>query len=201
MLEFLIVVGAGMAIGVGFWVIVFAVRGWIANCRAEEQRVGLANDGDDWAPWPQHSGRTIRVAKFQMPCGYADPSQPDPGEGWRTASGDDWEDERCEHWNCDEKLWEPRKNVGMLFDIGGHYRIPDDAQPTPKRPDIEQQVCQDILRRQKLGIAKYGTTVAENPLELRAWLQHALEECLDQAIYLKRAIAAIDEQERLDRDK
>jgi hypothetical protein len=59
----------------------------------------------------------------------------------------------------------------------------------------EADVCIDIGRRQQLGISKYGTTVAENPLSLRAWLQHAYEEALDQAIYLKRAIAEIDAQE------
>jgi hypothetical protein len=56
----------------------------------------------------------------------------------------------------------------------------------------EGLVCDDIAARQKLGTAKYGTTVCANPLELRAWLQHAYEECLDQAIYLKRAIQEID---------
>lgn len=53
---------------------------------------------------------------------------------------------------------------------------------------IEKEVCDDIATRQKLGIAKYGTTVAENPLELKEWLQHAYEETLDKAIYLKAAI-------------
>jgi hypothetical protein len=56
----------------------------------------------------------------------------------------------------------------------------------------EAAVCGDIARRQKIGIAKYGTTVADNPLPLRAWLQHAYEETLDEAIYLKRAIEEID---------
>lgn len=53
---------------------------------------------------------------------------------------------------------------------------------------------QDVAR-QALGIAKYGQTVADNPLSLRQWLQHALEECLDQAVYLRRAIAEIDARE------
>jgi len=64
--------------------------------------------------------------------------------------------------------------------------------------DIEQMVCQDILARQQVGIRKYGTTVAQNPLELKQWLQHAYEECLDQAVYLRRAMEElkIDNQER-----
>ncbi|MEI6870849.1 MAG: hypothetical protein WCL08_01070 [Verrucomicrobiota bacterium] len=58
--------------------------------------------------------------------------------------------------------------------------------------DIESMVCADIATRQMRGIAKYGCTVAENPLPLREWLSHAYEECLDQAIYLRRVIAEID---------
>ena len=55
----------------------------------------------------------------------------------------------------------------------------------------EAEVCADIAKRQSLGIAKYGTTVADNPLTLEQWLQHAYEECLDQAVYLKRAMAEL----------
>lgn len=57
---------------------------------------------------------------------------------------------------------------------------------------IEARVCEDIAERQQKGIAKYGLTVAENPLPLKEWLQHAYEETLDNAIYLKRAIAEMD---------
>ena len=52
----------------------------------------------------------------------------------------------------------------------------------------ESLVIADIQSRQQLGIIKYGSTVAQNPLELVQWLNHAYEEALDQAIYLKRAI-------------
>ena len=60
---------------------------------------------------------------------------------------------------------------------------------------VEARICAEIAARQKRGIAKYGMTVAENPLSLLQWLQHAKEECLDQAIYLERAIAEIDAQQ------
>ena len=60
--------------------------------------------------------------------------------------------------------------------------------------DTENLVCQDIKERQQLGINKYKTTVATNPLSLREWLQHAYEECLDQAIYLKRALQEQEQQ-------
>lgn len=68
--------------------------------------------------------------------------------------------------------------------------------PTPTPTGIEAIVCNDIAARQQLGIAKYGTTVADNPLPLRAWLEHAYEECLDQAVYLRRAMAEVDSAEK-----
>lgn len=58
--------------------------------------------------------------------------------------------------------------------------------------DTETLVIADIKARQQKGLEKYGTTVAENPLTLRQWLQHAYEETLDKAIYLKRAMQEID---------
>ena len=56
----------------------------------------------------------------------------------------------------------------------------------------EARVCLDIIARQQRGIEKYGTTVEENNLGLKAWLQHAYEETLDKAIYLKRAIEEME---------
>jgi len=58
----------------------------------------------------------------------------------------------------------------------------------------EARVCLDIIARQQKGIEKYGTTVAQNPLSHKEWLQHAYEEALDMAIYLRRAIEEIDSE-------
>lgn len=73
-------------------------------------------------------------------------------------------------------------------------RRPDaDAAPLPPRPSgTEARLCEDVARRQALGLRKYGVTVAQNPLGLRQWLQHAYEEVLDQAVYLRRAIEEMD---------
>lgn len=58
----------------------------------------------------------------------------------------------------------------------------------------EARVCEDIARRQAFGFKKYATTVEHNPLVLRQWLQHAYEEHLDAAIYLRRAIEQLDKE-------
>lgn len=60
---------------------------------------------------------------------------------------------------------------------------------------IVEAVRGDLLRRSELGIAKYGVTLDRTDLSLRDWLQHAYEETLDQANYLKRAIVEIEQRE------
>lgn len=57
---------------------------------------------------------------------------------------------------------------------------------------VVEAVRADLLKRSQFGIAKYGVTLDRTDLTLRDWLQHAYEECLDQANYLKRSIMEID---------
>lgn len=57
---------------------------------------------------------------------------------------------------------------------------------------VVEAVREDLLKRSQFGIAKYGTTLERTDLSLRDWLQHAYEECLDQANYLKRTILELD---------
>lgn len=58
----------------------------------------------------------------------------------------------------------------------------------------EARVCEDIAKRQRVGLNKYGVSVADNPLSMKEWIQHAYEECLDQAVYLKRILEKLDEK-------
>ena len=56
----------------------------------------------------------------------------------------------------------------------------------------EAKVCDLIAQRQRLGVNKYGTTVAANPLSLRQWLVHQQEELADALVYCTRAIDELD---------
>lgn len=57
---------------------------------------------------------------------------------------------------------------------------------------VVESVRADLLNRSQVGITKYGVTLDRTDLTLRDWLQHAYEETLDQANYLKRAIIELD---------
>jgi hypothetical protein len=55
--------------------------------------------------------------------------------------------------------------------------------------DIYKEVITDLISREKMGRAKYGTTVDNANLSEKEWMQHAYEEALDFAIYLKRMMS------------
>lgn len=58
-----------------------------------------------------------------------------------------------------------------------------------------EAVRADLLQRSQVGIEKYGVSLDRTDLNLKDWLQHAYEETLDQANYLKRAITELEQRE------
>lgn len=53
---------------------------------------------------------------------------------------------------------------------------------------ILQIVIAELKVREERGLSKYGTTVDRKDLTTKEWLQHAYEEALDLAVYLKKII-------------
>ena len=51
---------------------------------------------------------------------------------------------------------------------------------------IVLQNCIEMLERSKVGVEKYGTTLDENDIPIKEWIQHAKEEVMDMANYLER---------------
>lgn len=79
--------------------------------------------------------------------------------------------------------------AGLVTDIAEPAINP---QPPERLCPVVEAVRADLLARSQKGVSKYGHTLADNPLTTREWLQHAFEECLDQANYLKTLIMRID---------
>ena len=53
---------------------------------------------------------------------------------------------------------------------------------------VTQEVINDINARELKGLETYGTTMDRTDLTQDQWLQHAYEEALDFAIYLKKLL-------------
>ncbi len=75
-----------------------------------------------------------------------------------------------------------------------HQKLLTKKRLTPMEDKVIQAVCDDLMKRSVVGIKKYGVTLERTDLSLRDWLQHAYEETLDSANYLKRTIMEIDKE-------
>lgn len=53
---------------------------------------------------------------------------------------------------------------------------------------VTQEVINDINARELKGLKTYGTTMDRTDLTQDQWLNHAYEEALDFAIYLKKLL-------------
>ena len=48
------------------------------------------------------------------------------------------------------------------------------------------KIAKLLRSRSETGIRKYGTTLDRTDLEVKQWIDHAIEESLDHALYLMR---------------
>jgi hypothetical protein len=71
----------------------------------------------------------------------------------------------------------------------GKTIIEDQTWKVTTTDTIVLSVMEDLNSRSILGIEKYKTTLDREDLSRKEWLQHAYEECLDQANYLKKLIS------------
>jgi hypothetical protein len=54
--------------------------------------------------------------------------------------------------------------------------------------NILDETIKDLYKREIRGLKEYGTTMDRTDLSQDEWLQHAYEEALDLALYLKKLI-------------
>ncbi len=67
------------------------------------------------------------------------------------------------------------------------------------KDSIVESVREDLHNRSQVGIKKYNNTLDREDLEVTDWIQHAYEEMLDGALYLKRLKGDVDTlQEQFD---
>lgn len=81
------------------------------------------------------------------------------------------------------------RDIGNTLKVGGIRKSPC---------EIVEAVRNDLLTRSEVGVTKYGATLGENPASRKERLQHAYEEALDLANYLKWEIMKEEEMEKHD---
>jgi hypothetical protein len=68
----------------------------------------------------------------------------------------------------------------------------------PVTDSIVDSIIDRFIQRSVIGKAKYGTDMDRTDLSLKEWLQHSIEEKLDDILYMQRALK---ELERLENGK
>ena len=53
---------------------------------------------------------------------------------------------------------------------------------------IEDSAATKILERARVGLSKYGISMADESLTRKEWLTHAQEEAMDLVVYLEKLI-------------
>jgi hypothetical protein len=51
---------------------------------------------------------------------------------------------------------------------------------------VVYRIASLLRSRSETGIRKYGTTLDRTDLEIKQWIDHAIEESLDHALYLMK---------------
>lgn len=65
-----------------------------------------------------------------------------------------------------------------------------------RRSNLLSQVVAELEARELKGLDTYGKTLDRNDLTRSEWLQHAYEEALDLALYLKKLKIEEDAREQ-----
>jgi hypothetical protein len=54
------------------------------------------------------------------------------------------------------------------------------------KDSVVYRIAQLLKTRSETGIRKYGTTLDRTDLSVKQWIDHAIEEALDYALYLQK---------------
>ena len=57
---------------------------------------------------------------------------------------------------------------------------------------IVDSIVHQFKKRSELGIDKYKTTLYDNPIDLKAWIEHTKQELMDAVLYLERIKFKLD---------
>lgn len=73
--------------------------------------------------------------------------------------------------------------------------LSDDVRIIPVTDTIVDSIIDKFIQRSVIGKAKYNTDMDRTDLSLKEWLQHSIEEKLDDILYMQRALKELEKLE------
>jgi hypothetical protein len=82
-------------------------------------------------------------------------------------------------------------------DIGGLHIAPLGMRHINKTDSIVDSVIDKFVERATIGKEKYGCDLDRNDLSLEEWLEHSLQEKMDDILYIQKALKVLRETKSL----
>ena len=78
---------------------------------------------------------------------------------------------------------------------GKPYGIPmgENERIISKTDSIVDSIIDKFVDRATIGKQKYGTDLDRNDLELEEWLEHSIQEKMDDILYIQKALIVLRE--------
>jgi hypothetical protein len=67
----------------------------------------------------------------------------------------------------------------------------------PKTDSIVDSIIDKFVERATIGKQKYGTDLDRTDLSLEDWLEHSIQEKLDDILYMQKALTALREAKNI----
>jgi hypothetical protein len=78
-------------------------------------------------------------------------------------------------------------------DVGRHKFESLNTRTIHKTDSIVDSIIDKFVNRATFGKQKYGTDLDRNDLELEEWLEHSIQEKMDDILYIQKALIVLRE--------
>jgi hypothetical protein len=78
-------------------------------------------------------------------------------------------------------------------DVGRHKFESLNTRTIHKTDSIVDSIIDKFVDRATFGKQKYGTDLDRNDLELEEWLEHSIQEKMDDILYIQKALIVLRE--------
>ena len=82
-------------------------------------------------------------------------------------------------------------------DVGRHKFESLNTRTIHKTDSVVDSIIDKFVDRATFGKQKYGTDLDRNDLELEEWLEHSIQEKMDDILYIQKALMVLREAKNL----
>jgi hypothetical protein len=78
-------------------------------------------------------------------------------------------------------------------DVGRHKMESFNTRTVKRTDSVVDSIIDKFIDRATVGKAKYGTDLDRNDLSLEDWLEHSIQEKMDDILYMQKTLKVVRE--------